>query len=264
MTHRSASVDVELRTHAGARWALLTVDNARRLNTLNTPVLDAFAAAVEQLAVVAELRWVVITGRGERAFAGGADVDEMAGLDPASAEQFIRNIHAICQGLRRLPVPVIARIDGYCLGAGLEIAAACDLRAASERAVFGMPEVQLGLPSVIEAALLPRLIGWGRASDLLLTGRVIDAAEALDWGLIGRVVPPEDLDRAVLDWGQQVATAGPQAVRLQKELMASWAELPLDSAIEAGVAAFVEAYRSDEPRHMIGRFREHRRQRKTE
>ena len=264
MTDKSSTVELEVRTNNGARWACLTVDNARRLNTLNTPVLDAFRGAIEQLAGVADLRWVVVTGAGDRAFIGGADIDEMAGLEPHSAERFIRNIHAVCEGLRRLPVPVIARIDGYCLGAGLEIAASCDLRVASSRAVFGMPEVQVGVPSVIEAALLPRLIGWGRAAELLLTGRRIDAAQALEWGLVGRVVPPEELEREVLAWGGEIATAGPHAVRLQKELMARWAELPLDSAIEAGVAAFVEAYRTDEPREAMRRFREQRRRARTE
>src|SRR6185437_11306337 len=103
-------------------------------------------------------------------------------------------VHRCCDGFRRLPAPVIACIDGYALGAGLELAAACDLRVASDRAQFGMPEVRVGIPSVVEAALLPLLVGHGRARRLLLTGETIDAATALAWGLVDAVAPPERLD----------------------------------------------------------------------
>src|SRR6185437_14972322 len=123
-------------------------------------------------------------------------------------------------------VPAIARIDGYALGAGLELAAACDLRVASERAVFGMPEVRIGIPSVVEAALLPKLIGHGRARRLLLTGETIGAVEALAWGLVDVVVQPEQLDRAVDELARPILAAGPQAIRLQKALILDWEELP--------------------------------------
>ena len=99
---------------------------------------------------------MILTGAGERAFVGGADINELAHLDRDSAREFITLVHRCCDGFRRLPVPVIARIDGYALGAGLELAAACDLRVASDRSMFGMPEVRVGIPSVVEAALLPR------------------------------------------------------------------------------------------------------------
>src|SRR6185503_218248 len=112
-------------------------------------------------------RVVVLTGAGERAFIGGADINEMAELDEESARVFISQLHEACAALRNLPVPVIARISGYCLGAGLEIAASCDLRVAADHSTFGMPEVRVGIPSVIEAALLPRLIGWGMAARLI-------------------------------------------------------------------------------------------------
>src|SRR5439155_1086231 len=127
-------------------------------------------SAVKALEVDPELRLVIVTGAGERAFVGGADINELAALDTDSAREFITLVHRCCDGFHRLPVPVIARIDGYALGAGLELAAACDLRVASNRAVFGMPEVRVGIPSVVEAALLPQLIGYGRARRLLLTG----------------------------------------------------------------------------------------------
>ncbi len=144
-----------------------------------------------------DLRLAVLSGAGGRAFVGGADIDEIAALDHASARSFITLVHRCCDACRRLPVPVIARIEGYALGAGLELAAACDLRVAGDNAVFGMPEVAIGIPSVVEAALLPRLVGEGRARRLLLTGETIGAAEALAWGLVDAVAAAGDLDAAV-------------------------------------------------------------------
>ena len=159
----------------GGHVARLTIDNARKLNSLNRALMVDIVDALTQLAADPGLRLVVLGGAGERAFVGGADIGEIAALDRDSARDFITLVHRCCDGVRRLPVPVIARIDGFTLGAGLELAAACDLRVASDRSMFGMPEVRIGIPSVVEAALLPQLIGWGRARQLLLTGELIDS-----------------------------------------------------------------------------------------
>src|SRR6185437_12220607 len=121
----------------------------------------------------------------------------MAALEAGSARDFITLVHQTCDGLRRLPVPVIARIDGYALGAGLEVAVSCDLRVATTRAKFGMPETKVGIPSVVEAALIPQLIGFGRARELLMLGEIFDAATALRWGLVELVVALEALDAEV-------------------------------------------------------------------
>ena len=177
-------------------------------------LMTEIIATARQLAADPQLRLVVLTGAGERAFVGGADIGELAALDRDRARDFITLVHRCCDAFRRLPVPVIARIDGYALGAGLELACACDLRVASARSAFGMPEVKIGLPSVVEAALLPKLVGQGRARRLLLTGENVGAAEALTWGLVDIVAPPEALDRAVEDLARPILTAGPQAIRL--------------------------------------------------
>jgi enoyl-CoA hydratase/carnithine racemase len=144
-------------------------------------------------------------------------------------------------------VPVIARIAGYCFGAGLEIAAACDLRIASETSSFGMQEVKLGIPSVIEAALLPTLVGWGRAREIMLLGEKFSAADALTWGLLERVAPATALDAAVDACIESLLTSRPRAVRLQKRLVRQWEDLPLSAAIAAGIDTFAAAYESDEP-----------------
>ena len=236
----------------GGRLARLTIDNASKLNSLNRALMAEIIEAAGGLAADPQLRLVVLTGAGERAFIGGADIGEIAALDRESAREFITLVHRCCDAFRRLPVPVIARIDGYALGAGLELACACDLRVASGRAQFGMPEVRIGIPSVVEAALLPKLIGHGRARRLLLTGETIGAAEALSWGLVDAVAPLEALDEAVEDLAAPILAAGPSAIRLQKSLILDWEELPTAAAVQRGIDCFVSAYDTDEPARMAG------------
>jgi enoyl-CoA hydratase/carnithine racemase len=178
----------------------------------------------------------------------------MAGLDSQSARDFITLVHQTCDCLRRCPVPVIARIDGFALGAGLEVAVSCDLRIASDRAKFGMPETKVGIPSVVEAALIPRLIGGGRARELLMLGEIIDAPTALNWGLVERVVAPNTLDAEIERVLRALFAAGPRAVRLQKTLMREWENLPADQAIAAGIDTFSQAYESDEPGRLMAAF----------
>jgi enoyl-CoA hydratase len=234
----------------GGYLARLVIDNASKLNALNRELMVEIVEAVKALEVDPELRLVIVTGAGERAFVGGADTNELAALDTDSAREFITLVHRCCDGFHRLPVPVIARIDGYALGAGLELAAACDLRVASNRAVFGMPEVRVGIPSVVEAALLPQLIGYGRARRLLLTGVSIDADEALAWALVDAVVPPDRLDPVVERFAAAILAGGPNAIRLQKKLILDWEELATGAAVARGIEIFTEAYATDEPHRM--------------
>ena len=250
----SQTIEVTLRQHHGGKVAWVAIDNQRRLNTLNSALLERLIGTLTGLQGDASLRALVLTGAGNKSFIGGADIKEMADFDAATARAFITRIHGVCQALRDLPVPVIARIDGYCLGAGLEIAAACDMRAASTKSVFGMPEVKVGIPSVVEACLLPRLIGWGRTSEFLLTGENIDAATAAAWGFIEKLTPDDKLDAAVESWLASIVAAGPLAVRAQKKLMRRWEELPLAQAVQAGIDAFAQAQESDEPRRMMMHF----------
>src|ERR1700687_5363471 len=189
---------VLVRRHHGV--ATVSINNATRLNCLGHAQITAFIDAVTALADDPDLRALIVTGEGDRAFMGGANLHELGELNPPRARDFLTLIHRMCQVLRDLPVPVIARVNGFCLGAGLEVMAACDMHIASDSAVFGMPEVKIGLPSVVEAALLPQLIGWGRPKLLLYTGDNIDARTALDWGLIEKVVPAADLDAALGQW----------------------------------------------------------------
>lgn len=246
----------QIAVHTDARGvATVTISNERRLNTLNRALMTEFVAAVDALAADPALRAVVLTGAGERAFVGGADIKEMAAIgDSAGARAFITQVHACCDAVRRVPVPVIARIQGFTFGAGLELAASCDLRVAADTATFGMPEVKLGIPSVVEAALLPTLVGWGRTRQLLLLGETFDAACAHRWGLGEAVSPPAELDTAVQAWLGQVLAAAPRAVRLQKALIRAWEDLPLRAAVQAGIDSFASAFETDEPARAMATF----------
>ena len=221
--------------------ARVTLEHATKANSLSKLLMQQLIAALKDLSDDASVRAVVITGAGGKAFIGGANVDEMAAVDTAGARAFITLVHETCDAVRRVPVPTLARIDGYTLGAGLEFAAACDLRIASEKSIFAMPEVRLGIPSVVEAVLLPRLIGWGKTRMLLLTGRSIDAKTAHAWGLIEEVWPVDKLDAAVDRCVADIVAGAPQAVRLQKRLIDSWMDAPMDGSIAASIDAFAHA-----------------------
>jgi enoyl-CoA hydratase len=257
----AGEIQIEIReAPATGRVAFVTIAHEAKLNTLNPDLMRGFAAAMAGLSADEALHAAVLTGAGPKSFVGGADINVMAGLqDGEAARGFITLVHGCCRAVRDCPVPVIGRINGWTLGAGLELAAACDLRIAADHAQFGMPEVRVGIPSVVEAALLPGLIGWGRTRRLLLLGETIGAAEALDWGFVEQVVPADRLDTAVGEWLGHLGAAGRQALRLQKRLIRQWEDLPIGAAVAAGIPAFAAAWDSDEPRRMLGAFAQRRR-----
>lgn len=234
--------------------AYLTVNNPARRNALGIAGKRAIADAFSRLAKDEQLRAVVITGAGDRSFVAGADILEMKDLDAAGAEHEHRLTHIANQAIRDCPVPVIARVNGYCLGFGMELAASCDIRIGAVNAKFGMPEVRVGVPSGMEAALLPQLIGAGKAAELVLTGDIIDAAEAHRIGFLQRLVPADQLDAEVERCIASVLAGGARVMRLQKALLRDWEQLPIPEAIEAGIAACVRARETDEPRRMMQAF----------
>ncbi len=263
MSDGGGRVELAIGERNGARIARITVDHPGKLNILNRGLIGELANKVESLAADEGLRALVLTGAGNRAFIGGADIRDLATLDRRTAAPFITALHRACDALRRLPVPVIARIEGYALGAGLEVAAACDLRIAGESARFGMPEVKVGIPSVIEAALLPTLIGWGRTRRLLLTAETIDAETAERWGLIEWRVPAARLDALVDEVLDAVLACGPNAIRLQKALIRDWEDLTLSRAVARGIERFAESFATDEPQQKMQAFLQRRRDART-
>jgi enoyl-CoA hydratase len=239
--------------------ATLTIRGAKSTNILGTPVVEQLTKLLGDLAARPGVRVLVLRGTGDRAFSAGADIHEMARLEPGSARGFIRRLGGLCEALRTFPVPVIARIPGWCLGGGLEVAMACDLRISSTEGRFGMPEVEVGIPSVIHAALMPRLIGSARARRMILTGETVDAATALGWGLVDEVVEPGALDAAVQRSAQRLAGFGPAVLRQQKRLLRDWERRGLDEAIEDSIAEFGAAFETGEPQARMQRFLDRRR-----
>jgi len=260
----ASQVEIRLDESRGGLVAVVTINNPSRLNAMHSALMDEFVDRLSPLAMNAELRALVLTGAGDKAFIGGADIGEMSALTNAEdGRAFITRLHRCCDAIRAIPVPTIARINGLTLGGGLEMAAACDVRIAVASAVFGMPEVRLGIPSVIEAALLPMLIGWGRTRQILLFGENFSAQEARSWGLVNELVADDDLDSAVGRWLDQLLSCSPGAVRLQKQLIGSWEDLTLRAAIEAGIESFEAAVRSGESAAAMRDFLERRKARKT-
>lgn len=255
MTAAVHKIDITRDRRPAGTVAHVVFDNALRLNVLNPPALLDLTETFLGLAQEDDLRAVVFSGTGGRAFIGGADINHMAQMrHPDDGRRFITMIHKLCQAIRDCPVPVICKLEGYTLGAGLEVAAACDIRIAADNAFFGMPEVKVGVPSVVEAALLPRLIGWGRTSWMLLTAENIDAATADRWGLVEQMVPAAKLDEAVARCVASIVEGTPKSVRAQKRLMRRWERLSLDEAVQAGIDSFAQSVGEGEHIERMGDF----------
>ncbi len=219
--------------------ARIFVNRAEKANALDSAHLGELLSALQAVAGSPGARVLVLGGRGG-AFCGGADVNELRSLSASTAGRFVERIHEVCAAIRRLPIPVLARLHGAVIGAGLEIAAACDLRIAADGTKFAMPEVRLGIPSVVEAALLPRLIGSGRAAWLVLTGEAIDARRAYEWGLIEAMGSDEEVERTV----KSLLAGDPAALKAQKALLQLWEEAPLAASIHESIQRFAEAHRN--------------------
>jgi enoyl-CoA hydratase len=232
----------------------LTICNAGPLNILGSEVIQAVREGLETLAADRQIRVLVLAGQSAKSMIGGADIKEMARLDQNSAEKFITGLRDLCEAVRNFPAPVIARIPGWCLGGGLEVAAACDFRVAGYDAKFGMPEVRVGIPSVIHAALLPRLIGWGRTRWLVMTAENIDGSTALAWGLVDVVAPEGGLDAAVEKTVEALLKCGAEALRAQKALLRQWEELPLTESVNVSIEVFGRSFLTDEPKRLMQEF----------
>ena len=238
--------------YPSAGIAVVTIRRPEKLNALDPAHIAELTNAFRELSGD-DLRAVILTGEG-KAFVGGADIKHMAGLTPETARAFITSLHNLFTAIRECPVPVIGAVNGYCLGAGMELAAACDFRIGSDTAVYGMPEVKVGVPSVVEAALLPGLIGAGRTSWLVLTGENIYAAQADEWCFIEHTVEAGALSDSAMKSAEGIAAAGPNAVRAQKRLLRLWEDAPLDESVAKSIVMFGEAFETNEPATLMASF----------
>ncbi len=212
---------------------LLTLDRPDAMNALSSALVAALRAAVREAGDDRSLRGIVLTGAGDRAFSAGTDLKERRTLDEAAKAAQSRSLLELTYEMHDCGVPIVAAIDGWCLGGGLELALACDLRFAAESARFGFPEMTLGgYPGSGGAVTLPRLVGLARAKDILFTAKRFDAAQALAWGVVDRVVPRAELVAAALAWVGEVQATAPLAIAALKRSMNEGLGMPLREAME--------------------------------
>jgi enoyl-CoA hydratase len=244
-------------TRSRIRW--IVVNRPDKLNTLNRTVLAELADALADARVAADVGAVVITGAGDRAFVAGADIAEFAGMDRSAAFELSRRGQAVFDAIESSDKPVLAAVNGFALGGGCELAMACHLRVASSQARFGQPEVRLGLiPGYGGTQRLPRLVGRGRALELLLTGAMIDAATALSWGLVNRVVEPDHLQEVTQKLAEDILVVSPLAVARCLDAVRAGLDRPLPAALEQEAKLFGACAESDDMREGVAAFLEKR------
>jgi enoyl-CoA hydratase len=215
---------------------VITINRPKALNALNRAVLDELSVVIDEASTDKDVRSLIVTGAGERAFVAGADITELAALTPGSARVFARRGQSVLERLETMGKPSIAAINGFALGGGCELAMACTLRVAASSAELGQPEIDLGLlPGFAGTQRLTRLVGKGRALDLMLSGRRIPAVEAERIGLVNRVVPPERLADEARILAQELARKSPAAMRYILAAVNEGADLPL--AVGSGIEA---------------------------
>lgn len=238
---------------------ILTINRPKALNALNIETLKEIQRAVQEAKDHPELRGLIVTGSGEKAFVAGADITEMKGMNSLEALEFSRLGHATLEMLQNFDRPVIAAVNGFALGGGTEIALACDFIYASENAKFGLPEVTLGIfPGFGGTQRLPRLIGKGRAKELIFTGKMVGAREAFELGIVNRVVPQPSLMEEAKKVAGQIAANGAVGVRLAKMLVDSGFNIDLDEACLLESHAFGIGFATEDQKEGMTAFVEKR------
>ncbi len=237
----------------------LTINRREALNSLNSSVIAELECALFELDLDATVKAVVITGAGEKAFVAGADIKEMSELSAFEAHDFARRGQRLMLLINRMRKPVIAAVNGYALGGGLELALACDFIYASEKAKFGFPEVGLGvIPGFGGTQNLARLIGPGRAKELVFSGRIITAAKALQWGIVNELYPPEELLPKTLETAKEIAGKGALGVAYAKDAIASGMNMTKEDGFRYEASLFGVLFSTDDQREGMGAFLEKR------
>ncbi len=238
---------------------VITINRPRVLNALNAAALEELGRAIDDADADAAIRAVIVTGAGEKAFAAGADINELDGRSAVEAQDLARRGQAAFNRIERLRKPVIAAVNGLALGGGCELAMACTVRLAAEHARLGQPEIDLGLiPGYGGSQRLPRLVGRGRALELLLTGSPIDAHEAFRIGLVNRVVPAADLMAAARRMAATFAAKPPLAVGYLLSAVSSGLDMPLDAGLACEASLFGLAASTEDMREGTRAFLEKR------
>jgi enoyl-CoA hydratase/carnithine racemase len=224
----------------GIRW--ITIDRPEIRNALYVEDLARITEAVTGIGE--SVKAVVLTGSGERAFSAGMHINTFAGAAPEDGRAIISSVRECIGAIRRAPVPTVAMINGYCIGAAFEMALACDLRVAHPDVRFGLPEVKLGIPSVVEAALLHHYVGLSKAKEIILTGDLYPVSEFVAQGLINRTVEPVHLRAATLELLGSVTACTAEVIAAQKGLFETWLNHGLQDSIDTSVDVFADTFRA--------------------
>ena len=246
--------DVLLVEKLDGRVALLTFNRPDKMNALNLEVRHALFAALAELREDDDVRVVVLTGAGEKAFIAGADIGEFEGMAPVEQYRAMQRGN-IFSAMEEFPKPIIAMINGYCLGGGCELSMACDIRVASSRAKLGQPEINLGIiPGGGGTQRLPRLIGEGHAMRLIMTGEMISASEAERLGLLEKVFEPEELRDATLEMARTIASRSPIALQAAKESILAARRMPMDEGLKFERAWFGLLFSTEDKNEGVDAF----------
>jgi len=240
------------------RVAIITINRPEKRNALNIQTREEGARLLEELRDDESVGVVVFTGAGDKAFIAGADIAEFAGRT-ALTQREVMMARSLFTAIDTFPKPVIAMVNGYCLGGGCELALACDLRIASETASFGQPEINLGIiPGGGGTQRLTRLVGEGKAMELILTGDIIDAQAAYNIGLVNMVVPAADLEAKTMEIASRIAEKSPIALRMAKEAVKLASRSNLDEGLRREVDLFALCFSSEDKDEGVGAFLEKR------
>lgn len=238
--------------------AVLTINRPEKLNALNSKVHEEGVAALDEMRRDDAVRVVVITGAGEKSFIAGADIGEFAGQTPVSQRNTFLE-RSLFNSVDAFPKPVIAMINGFCLGGGNELALACDLRYCSENARFSQPEINLGImPGGGGTQRLARLIGEGRAMEIILLGNMIDAATALRFGLVNNVFPADELEAETMEIAAGIAEKAPIALQMCKEAVKFASRSNLDEGLRREIDLFAICFSTEDKEEGVAAFLEKR------
>ncbi len=238
---------------------IVTINRPNRMNALDRNTLRKGSALIERINYERDTRVVIVTGAGDKAFCAGADLKERQGMNSAEVRQYIQIIKSTLNALENLSKPVIAAVNGVALGGGLEFALACDIRIASPNARFGLTETSLGIiPGAGGTQRLPRLIGRGRAKEMIFAAEIIDAKTALEYGLINQIAPEGRLMEAALEIAEKILKNAPLAVEQAKIAVNRGMELPLDKALELESNAYEKLIPTKDRVEALTAFREKR------
>ena len=241
------------------RLAVLKVNRPKSLNALNPQTLEEIAACVSEVRVAPAVRCLIVTGEGERAFVAGADIAAMASMTAAQGRAFSRQGQEVLRSLEELVIPVIAAVNGFALGGGLELALACDLIIASDKARFGQPEINLGIiPGFGGTQRLARRVGLARAREMIYGGETIDAEQALRYGLVSRVVPGNQLMAKATEVAQALASKAPIAIQQAKAAINAGADMDLDNGCRYEAEAFSLTFATEDGAEGMSAFLEKR------